>query len=214
VIVVAADWVTISALATRAGRSSSPSPRSRPCGPRTGRLAWPNARCSPACAPLLIPSRPDDPQQKVSFADEQHLVVDGAGAAAEVGDDAVYVAISLRNAGAGIAVLHGWHLYPERRLGATDQPPVDDFTRLTRDIYIPAGDVGFWQGTFRDRATPAFAEAAAAIEGRQPLTVDVLYGDHEGGQRTITRFGLLPRRDGGWIAAASRHWNFDRSDPR
>ena len=41
-----------------------------------------------------------------------------------------------------------------------------------------------------------------------------LYGDHEGGQRTITRFAMLPRDDGGWIAVVSRHWNLDRTDPR
>jgi hypothetical protein len=66
-----------------------------------------------------------------------------------------------------------------------------EFTRLTRDIYVPAGDVGFWQGTFRDPSTPEFAEASAAIAERRQVTIDVLYGDHEGGQRTITRFGLL-----------------------
>jgi hypothetical protein len=49
-----------------------------------------------------------------------------------------------------------------------------------------------------------------------PLTVDVLYGDHEGGQRTITRFGLSPRQGGdqAWIVSAVRHWNLDRGDPR
>ena len=44
--------------------------------------------------------------------------------------------------------------------------------------------------------------------------VDILYGDYEGGQRMISRFGLMPRDDGGWIAAAGRHWNVDRADPR
>ena len=37
--------------------------------------------------------------------------------------------------------------------------------------------------------------------------MDILYGDHEGGQRTMTRFALLPRDDGVWLAAAGRHWN-------
>ena len=30
----------------------------------------------------------------------------------------------------------------------------------------------------------------------QPFTIDLLYGDHEGGQRTITRFGMIPHADG------------------
>jgi hypothetical protein len=47
------------------------------------------------------------------------------------------------------------------------------------------------------------------------VVVDVLYGDHEGGQRTITRFGFWPRDDDDlWIATAARHWNVDRPDPR
>ena len=46
------------------------------------------------------------------------------------------------------------------------------------------------------------------------MTVDLLYGDHEGGQRTISRFALMPRDDGQWLTAVSRHWNLDRVDPR
>jgi hypothetical protein len=44
--------------------------------------------------------------------------------------------------------------------------------------------------------------------------VDILYGDHEGGQRMISRYSLIPRDDGGWTASAGRHWNVDRQDPR
>lgn len=40
-----------------------------------------------------------------------------------------------------------------------------------------------------------------------------MYGDHQGGQRTITRFVLLPHNNG-WLASVTRHWNLDRSDPR
>jgi hypothetical protein len=46
------------------------------------------------------------------------------------------------------------------------------------------------------------------------MTVDLLYGDHEGGQRMISRFALIPKGDGGWLASVSRHWNLDRADPR
>jgi hypothetical protein len=88
------------------------------------------------------------------------------------------------------------------------------FRRLTRDLYVPAGDIGFWQGAIREKDDPAFAEAHAAISERRRLTVDLLYGDHEGGQRTISRFSLVPDADGTWLAVASRHWNLDRSDPR
>jgi hypothetical protein len=147
------------------------------------------------------------------------LVVEGGGAAAEVTDEVLYLAVSLRNAGSGIAVLHGWQAYPELRVpfghGRGEHPPLEDFTPLTRDLYVPVGDVGFWQGSFRDRNATVFAEMKHAIEAREQLTVDVLYGDLEGGQRVISRFAVLPRDDGaGWIATVGRHWNVDRADPR
>ncbi len=164
--------------------------------------------------PLLIPSRPEDPAQKITYADGKWLQVSGSGAVAEVGNEAVYLALALRNAGQGIAVLHGWHLYLERRSSGEDPPQPEEFTRLTRDLYVPVGDIGFWQGTFRDPSSSEFVAAREAIEAREQLTVDLLYGDHEGGQRVISRFGLLPREDGGWLAAAARHWNIDRENPR
>ena len=46
------------------------------------------------------------------------------------------------------------------------------------------------------------------------MTVDLMYGDYEGGQRTVSRFAFLPRGDGGWLLSISRHWNLDRPDPR
>ena len=79
---------------------------------------------------------------------------------------------------------------------------------------MPASDIGFWQGAFRDPAATEFAAARAAIDSRQRMAVDLLYGDHEGGQRTISRFVFNPREDGQWIVVVARHWNLDRPDPR
>ena len=47
------------------------------------------------------------------------------------------------------------------------------------------------------------------------MIIDILYGDHEGGQRTVARFSMVtdedvkPRR-----AGVLRYWNLDRADPR
>ena len=213
---VGADWVTISALATAAGtlvlalatfaavRSSN----------RAARVA--EEALLAGQRPLLTPSRLDDPPLKVGFADEKWLYAPGAGGAAETTDEAVYFAISVRNVGSGIAVLHGWRFFPEWVSSATrdDHAPVEEFTRLTRDIYIAAGDVGFWQGAFRDASSPEFAAAKEAVESRQRFSVEILYGDYLGGQRVISRFALSPRNDGGWLAAVGRHWNLDRASPR
>jgi hypothetical protein len=211
--VLAADWVTISALATAGGTlvlaaATFASVRS---ANRAARVA--ERSLLAGLRPLLVPSKYDDPPQKIGFADEKWVVAEGGRGVAEVGDGAIYLAIPLRNVGAGIAVLHGWSFSPDRPVDDSHQQP-EDFTRLTRDLYVPVGDVGFWQGAFRDSAAPEFAAAREAIVARSWLTIDLLYGDHEGGQRMISRYALAPREDGGWLASAARHWNVDRADPR
>ncbi len=152
--------------------------------------------------------------EKVGFMDERWLKVPGGGAAAEAADEAIYLAIGLRNVGNGLAVLDRWDFYPDRPMVGGEPRPIEEFQRLTRDLYIPAGGTGFWQGAFRNPTAPAFKQATEAIAERRPMTVDLLYGDHEGGQRTISRFALLPRQEDGYISSVSRHWNIDRGDPR
>jgi hypothetical protein len=163
--------------------------------------------------PVLLTSNQDDPELKVGFADQKWFKVPGGAAVAEVGDNAVYFVISLRNVANGLAVLHGWQLHPYREM-TSDHATPDQFRRLTRDLYIPAGGVGFWQGAFRDPDEAVYGEVVQAIKDRGHLTIDLLYGDHEGGQRVITRFLLNPRQDGGWYPTTARHWNVDRPDPR
>ncbi len=104
--------------------------------------------------------------------------------------------------------------YPERLSGDVDRPDPGHFRRLTRDIYVPAGDTGFWMSAFRDPASDEFVRARTAIAARQALTIDLLYGDFEGGQCSVTRFALLPVGEDGWLTAAGRHWNIDRPQPR
>jgi hypothetical protein len=212
--VLATDWVTISALATAGGTlvlaaATFASVRS---ANRAARVA--ERSLLAGLRPLLVPSKVDDPPLKIGFADDKWVLAEGGRGVAEVGDSAIYLAIPLRNVGAGIAVLHGWNFIPERPRGDDTHADPEGFTRLTRDLYVPVGDVGFWQGAFRDPGATEFAAAREAIEARSPLTIDLLYGDHEGGQRMISRYALVPREDGGWLASAARHWNVDRADPR
>jgi hypothetical protein len=164
--------------------------------------------------PVLVGSRLEDVEQKVGFIDGHWVHVRGGHAVAEASDEAVYLVMSIRNVGNGIGVLDRWDLSAGHASGERSDRDVGGFQRLTRDIYVPAGDQGFWQGALRDPADPLFAVARDAIRSRAPMTVDVLYGDHEGGQRTITRFYLNPIPDGEWLAAVSRHWSLDRPNPR
>jgi hypothetical protein len=96
-------------------------------------------------------------------------------------------------------------------------PPLEDFTTLTRDLYVAPGDIGFWQGSFRDPGSDGFRAARRAVETPRMIGVDILYGDFEGGQRVISRFMLTPKEIDGslrWFASVGRHWNVDRPDPR
>jgi hypothetical protein len=208
------SWVTISALATAAGTlvlalATFAAVRS---ANRSARVA--ERALLAGLRPMLMPSRFQDTAQKVGYMDSHWLQLPGGHAVAEASEDVVWLAISVRNAGTGIAVMHGWRFQPELVLSRGESPNLDEFTRLTRDLYIAAAEVGFWQGTFRDPATDGFKAAKAVADGHQPFTVEILYGDVEGGQRMVTRFALTPRSDEGWISAVSRHWYIDMPDPR
>jgi hypothetical protein len=207
------DWATISSLATAGGTlvlalATFSSVRS---ANRAARAA--ERSLLAGLRPLLMPSRLQDPPEKITFTDGFLTRIDGGHGVVEVTDEVIYLAASLRNAGNGIAVLHGWMLYPSLITGEIGHEPPSGFRRLTRDIYVPAGDLGFWQGALRDSAEPAFATTAEAAR-RGELTVDLLYGDHEGGQRMVSRFSFRLLDTGVWLVAVTRHWNLDRHDPR
>ncbi|HEV3046606.1 MAG TPA: hypothetical protein VGY13_04525 [Solirubrobacteraceae bacterium] len=170
--------------------------------------------------PVLFNARPQDPPQKVGFADDHWLHLRDGLAAAQESDGKLYLAIPLRNVATGLAVLHGWYVWPNRAAGAPAPRPGEEFRRLQRDLYVPAGDVSFWQAAVREREDPLYEPLREAIREHSPISVDILYGDHEGGQRTITRIFLAPRAAPDerepWlrVCSTSRHWNLDRADPR
>src|ERR1700758_2343268 len=124
------DWATISSLATAGGTlvlavATFASVRS---GNRAARAA--ERSLLVGLRPVLMPSHPQDPEQKVLFVDSHWAKVGGGGATAEVTEAAVYLTMSLRNAGSGMAVLHGWVFHPDRVLENAHPAPAD-FRRLT-----------------------------------------------------------------------------------
>jgi hypothetical protein len=133
---------------------------------------------------------------------------------AEVGDGVVYLALPLRNVGSGIGVLQSWSVRVGQQYARTDHSPEEEFRALTRDLYIPAGDIGLWQGALRDGSEPLHGEIAAAVRNRQPVTVELLYTDQAGGQRTISRFGLIPSGEDTWLTSVTRHWYLDGGGAR
>jgi hypothetical protein len=213
-LILAVDWLTISSLATAGATlvlafATFGSVRS---ANRAARAA--ETSLLAGLRPVLMPSRVEDAPVKVGFADNRWFMIPGAGAVAEVTDAAIYLAASVRNMGSGIAVLDAWYLRVDLTAGAPDHAPLEDFHRLTRDLYIAPGEPSFWQGALRDPTAPEFEVARAAILERRRLGIEILYGDHEGGQRTVSLFSFTPREDGGWTASVARHWSIDRPGPR
>jgi hypothetical protein len=212
------DWATISSLATAGGTlvlaiATFASVRS---ANRAARAA--EAALLEGLRPVLVASRPQDPPEKVRFADDRWVRIPGGGGVIDRDDGRFYLGMALRNVGRGMAVLHGWHLTTRVLSGPVDHPEPGDFRRLVRDLYVAPGDTGFWQGALRDPADPLNGELAEAVDRGDGITIDLLYGDIEGGQRMISRFALTPREsdDGSvrWLISAARHWNLDRNDPR
>jgi len=216
-----ADWVTISSLATASGTlvlavATFSSVRS---ANRAARAA--ERSLLAGLRPVLVPSREDDPTERVMFGDGIWLTVPGHTGVLEGHEGGLYMAMGIRNAGSGVAVLHGWRAQPgpgatEYRPGLNqERPELDDFRRQTRDLYITAGDSGFWQGAIRDSDDPWYEALREAKHNGGRIMIDLLYGDYEGGQRTITRFSVNPDEERGTRdAAVVRYWNVDGQDPR
>jgi hypothetical protein len=218
-VIATTDWATIATFATAIGtlvlavatfaavRSSN----------RSARIAEEAFQVN--LRPVLVTSRLDDPVQKIRWVDDHWARLAGSRASVELIDGSIYLAISVRNVGSGLAVTFGWSVLPDLARVITDVPHAapEDFRPQTRDLYIAPGDMGFWQAAIREAGDPDYAALSRDIRDVQPFTIDVLYGDHEGGQRTITRFGMIPLQtddDIKWFPNVARHWNLDRPDPR
>jgi hypothetical protein len=208
-----ADWATISSLATAAGTlvlagATYAAVRSSSRSARIAEQALQEQR-----HPVLVNARPSDPAQKAMFADGHWVRADGGEAAVEE-DGAIYLGLTLRNVGAGIAVLQGWYPRPERAGRDVGPPAPEDFRRQLRDIYIAPGDVGMWQGALREEDGDLRAGIAVARAERRTFTIDLLYSDQVGGQRTVSRFGVTPAGEDRWLCSVGVHWNLDTAGPR
>lgn len=210
------DWATISSLATAGGTlilaiATFAAVRSSQRSTRLAEVALQEQR-----RPVLAPSRFDDPMQKIMFVEGKWFHADGGRGVAEHEDGNVYLVLSLRNVGSGIAVCQGWAVRAGLQAMSTapHHLPEDEFRTQSRDLYIPGGDIGLWQGALRDQADALRGEIATAVSAREPITVELMYTDQVGGQRTITRFGLTPVGEENWLSSVTRHWYLDGGGPR
>jgi len=208
------DWSTVASFATAGGtlvlalatfsavRSSN----------RTARIA--EETLLTGMRPLLVPSLSDDPIHKVLWHDRHTARVGGGHAIFEEENGVIYLAMGLRNLGTGIALLHAWYPVPDQAFEERPHAEVEDFRRLTIDLYIPAGGTGYWEAAVRDQDDPVRSAFLSTLAERRPFTIELLYGDQQGRQRTISRYTVLPAGDDGWYGQVGHHWNLDRPDPR
>ncbi len=208
------DWTTTASLATAGGTlvlalATFASVRS---ANRAARVAEYSMQVG--IRPLLMPTRLDDAPQNIMWGDEHWARLVGGGASVEVVDGNVYLAMPLRNSGSGIAVIHGWHLGLHELHEPHPHAEPEEFRPQSRDLYVPGGDIGFWQAAIRTREDPEFDALVDAVGAPRVFTIELLYTDHEGGQRTIGMFALASKGESHWQCSMVRHWNLDRPDPR
>jgi len=110
--------------------------------------------------------------------------------------------------------LQGWTANAGLQTSDIDHAQEQEFRRQTRDLYIPPGDVGLWQGALRDPADDANAAIARAADERQTISIELLYTDQVGGQRTISRFLVVPVGEDAWLTTSGRHWYLDQAGTR
>lgn len=212
-VLLAVDWATISSLATAAGTlvlavATFAAVRSSNRSARIAEVALQEQR-----RPVLAHSRLDDPIQKLMFLEGRWVSAAGGRGAVEHDDGIVYLAISLRNVGSGIAVCQGWAVRPWSGSSRPTHVPLEEFHLQSRDLYVPAGDIGMWQGALRNPDDHVRADIIEEIDAGRPITVELLYSDQVGRQRTISQFNLIPAH-GTWLASLARHWYLDWEGPR
>jgi hypothetical protein len=209
------DWTTISSLATAGGTlvlgiATFAAVRS---ANRAARVAERSFQID--LRPILVPSRLQDPPQRVMFADRHWVTLEGGRAVVQVEDGVIYLAMLVRNVGNGMAIIEAWDPQAGLKKGADGWRPLETFRQQTRDLWVPPGDVAFWQGALRDTSEDVHGSIKQAIDDGI-VTVDLLYLDHEGGQRTISRFSLIRRevedadedsedQHGWWQSLSSHH---------
>src|SRR6266699_4376680 len=81
--------------------------------------------------PVLVHAELGDPRQKIGYADDHWVHVDGPQAIFEVVAEVIYLAFGLRNVGIGIGIIQACYPYPHRVLGAQQHRPIEEFRAQT-----------------------------------------------------------------------------------
>ena len=219
-LLLAVDWPTIASLATAGGTlvlavATFSSVR---FGQRSTRLAERSTAIAERALllglrPVLAPSRVTDPPESVRFGEGRMVTVDGGMAAVEREGENYYFVIPLRNVGNGLAVFQAWRLVARRPEIDTPHAEPAEHRRQTLDLYVPAGDTGFWQGAIRGSTTPSARVCTTRSSPASPDGRSALRGPR-GRPATVSRFVLTREQDDQWRPGVVRHWPLEGIDPR
>jgi hypothetical protein len=206
---MSADWATVANIATAGGTlvlavATFGATRS---ANRTAKLT--EKALQLGLEPLVTTARPEDPPERVGFRHDEMFVVRGGSAAVEIQDGNVYFAIPVRNVGSGIAVLRSWKVITGEVGASTEFSNLEEHRQLSRDLYIPAGGNGYWQGAMREADDPQRVDVERAIRDGA-FVIDVFYQDQFGGHPAVSRFRLRHLDDGEWFCAIVRHFRVPR----
>jgi hypothetical protein len=204
------NWSTISSLATAGGTlvlgvATFAAVRS---ANRAARVAERSFEIG--LRPVLAPSRLEDPPQRLMYSDRHWVTLKGGRAVVEEIEGIIYLAMLVRNVGSGMGLIEAWEPRPGQVNIQDGWGAVEDFRRQSRDLWVPPGDVAFWQGALRDKDEAIYPSISESVQAGA-LTVELLYLDHEGGQRSVSRFSFVRRDDEGeagdqeWWASLSSH---------
>ncbi len=198
------DWATIASLATAGATlvlaaGTFASVRSANRAARTAERAL-----LAGLRPVLAHSRLEDPSDKITWADNHWAKLSGGRASIELVDGNIYLAMSLRNVGAGIAVLQGWHPTLEPR-PAPLRTELDQFRQQTRDLYVPAASPSSCS-----TATTKAASAPSA-SSRSPLATPATTPTSGCAPSPATgtstgRTHASSSRTCGWVCARGERW--------
>ena len=134
--------------------------------------------------PVLVPSRLEDPAEKIMWGDQHWTRLLGGRASVEIGDAAVYLTMSLRNVGSGMAVIHGWRaepspgfvleLQPEllQHPELQTHPDLDEFRAIGGATSLAsAARLDAASGQRRSAVVERVRPSTLSVDGRRPRSI-------------------------------------------
>ena len=201
----------------RRGPWCLPWPPLLPCGPPTVPPGWPRPRFRPISVRCWCTSRLQDPMQKIRWMDNHWAHLDGGQGSAELVDGSIYLAISVRNVGSGLAVPIGWSVSSRagrcrgaaRRSQLVSDADPGSLHRAQRRRLLACRHPGDRRP--RLRMVDQVTEGARTLHDRTALWGPRGRPAHD---QPIRDDPAAVGDETRWYPSVARHWNLDRPDPR